>query len=275
MSQQQPIPVIVNGATGKMGREIVKAIHQASDMVLFGAIAHNPKWEGQDIGEILGLGPLEVPITRDAEPLLAMLSQEKQQGVIIDVTHPDAVYQNIRSAIAYGVRPVVGTTGLSVEQIQQLSEFADKASTGCILAPNFSIGVVLMQQAAIQASQYFDHVEIIELHHNQKADAPSGTAVQTAQLLAEMGKTYNPQQVEETEKIPGARGGLAAENIRIHSIRLPGFVAHQEVIFGAPGQIYTLRHDATDRTCYMPGVLICVRKILNLKTLVYGLEKIL
>jgi 4-hydroxy-tetrahydrodipicolinate reductase len=204
-----------------------------------------------------------------------MLSQEKQQGVIIDVTHPDAVYQNIRSAIAYGVRPVVGTTGLSVKQIQQLSEFADKASTGCILAPNFSIGVVLMQQAAIQASQYFDHVEIIELHHNQKADAPSGTAVQTAQLLAEMGKTYNPQQVEETEKIPGARGGLAAENIRIHSIRLPGFVAHQEVIFGAPGQIYTLRHDATDRTCYMPGVLICVRKILTLKTLVYGLEKIL
>jgi 4-hydroxy-tetrahydrodipicolinate reductase len=275
MSQQQPIPVIVNGATGKMGREIVKAIQGASDMVLFGAIAHNPKWEGQDIGEIVGIGPLEVPITRDAEPLLAMLSQEKQQGVIIDVTHPGAVYQNIRSAIAYGIRPVVGTTGLSVEQIQQLSEFADKASTGCILAPNFSIGVVLMQQAAIQASQYFDHVEIIELHHNQKADAPSGTAVQTAQLLAEMGKTYNPQQVEETEKIPGARGGLAAENIRIHSIRLPGFVAHQEVIFGAPGQIYTLRHDATDRTCYMPGVLICVRKILTLKTLVYGLEKIL
>jgi 4-hydroxy-tetrahydrodipicolinate reductase len=275
MSQQQPIPVIVNGATGKMGRDIVKAIHQASDMVLFGAIAHNPKWEGQDIGEIVGIGPIEVPITREAESLLAMLSQEKQQGVIIDVTHPDAVYQNIRSAIAYGVRPVVGTTGLSVEQVQQLSEFADKASTGCILAPNFSIGVVLMQQAAIQASQYFDHVEIIELHHNQKVDAPSGTAVQTAQLLAEMGKTYNPQQVEETEKIPGARGGLAAENIRIHSIRLPGFVAHQEVIFGAPGQIYTLRHDATDRTCYMPGVLICVRKILTLKTLVYGLEKIL
>jgi 4-hydroxy-tetrahydrodipicolinate reductase len=275
MSQQQPIPVIVNGATGKMGREIVKAIQGASDMVLFGAIAHNPKWEGQDIGEVVGIGAIEVPITRDAEPLLAMLSQEKQQGVIIDVTHPDAVYQNIRSAIAYGVRPVVGTTGLSVKQIQQLSEFADKASTGCILAPNFSIGVVLMQQAAIQASQYFDHVEIIELHHNQKADAPSGTAVQTAQLLAEMGKTYNPQQVEETEKIPGSRGGLAAENIRIHSIRLPGFVAHQEVIFGAPGQIYTLRHDATDRTCYMPGVLICVRKILTLKTLVYGLEKIL
>jgi 4-hydroxy-tetrahydrodipicolinate reductase len=271
----QPIPVVVNGATGKMGREIVKAVHQSPDMTLFGAIAKNPAWEGQDIGEVVGLGPIEVPITNDYEPMMAMLSQEKQLGVVIDVTHPDAVYQNIRSAIAYGVRPVVGTTGLTTTQIKDLSEFADKASTGCILAPNFSIGVILMQQAAIQASKYFEHVEIIELHHNQKADAPSGTAVQTAQLLAELGKTYNPQKVEETEKLPGARGALAEENIRIHSVRLPGFIAHQEVIFGAPGQIYTLRHDTTDRSCYMAGVLLCVRKVVELKALVYGMEKIL
>jgi 4-hydroxy-tetrahydrodipicolinate reductase len=271
----QPIPVVVNGATGKMGRDIVKAVHAAPDMTLFGALAHNPEWEGQDIGEVVGIGPIEVPITRDYEPLMAMLSQEKQPGVVIDVTHPDSVYHNIRGAIAYGVRPVVGTTGLTPEQIQELAEFADKASTGCILAPNFSIGVILMQQAAVQASKYFEHVEIIELHHNQKADAPSGTAVQTAQLLGELGKTYNPQKVHETEKLSGARGAIADENIRIHSVRLPGFIAHQEVIFGAPGQIYTLRHDTTDRSCYMPGVLLCVRKVLDLKTLVYGMEKIL
>jgi 4-hydroxy-tetrahydrodipicolinate reductase len=270
-----PIPVVVNGATGKMGREIVKAIHNAPDLVLFGAIAHNPEWEGQDIGEVVGIGPIEVPISRDFEAMMAMLCQEKQLGVMIDVTHPDAVYHNIRSAIAYGIRPVVGTTGLSVKQINELTEFADKASTGCILAPNFAIGVILMQQAAVQASKYFDHVEIIELHHNQKADAPSGTAVQTAQLLAELGKTYNPASVTETEKLPGARGGLAEENIRIHSIRLPGLIAHQEVMFGAAGQIYTLRHDTTDRTCYMAGVLLCVRKAIGLKTLVYGMEKIL
>ncbi|MBE9031273.1 4-hydroxy-tetrahydrodipicolinate reductase, partial [filamentous cyanobacterium LEGE 11480] len=247
----QPIPVVVNGATGKMGRAIVKAIHEAPDMMLFGAVVHNPENEGLDIGEVVGIGPVEVPITTDYESMMAMLSQEKELGVVVDVTHPDAVYQNIRSAIAYGVRPVVGTTGLTPDQIQQLTEFADKASTGCILAPNFAIGVILMQQAAIQASKYFDHVEIIELHHNQKADAPSGTAAQTAQLLGEMGKTYNPQQVEETEKMAGARGATADENIRIHSVRLPGFIAHQEVIFGSPGQIYTLRHDTTDRTCFM------------------------
>jgi 4-hydroxy-tetrahydrodipicolinate reductase len=259
------IPVVVNGATGKMGREIIKTIVNAPGLQLFGAVAHNPKWEGQDIGEVAGIGELEIPITKDYEPMMAMLSQERELGVVIDVTHPDAVYQNIRTAIAYGVRPVVGTTGLSLAQISELAEFADKASTGCILAPNFCIGVVLMQQAALQASKYFEHVEIIELHHNQKADAPSGTAVQTAQLLAEMGKTYNSQLVEETEKISGSRGGLG----------LPGFVARQEVIFGAAGQIYTVKHEATDRGCYMPGVELCVRKVMALKTLVYGMEKIL
>ncbi len=156
-----------------------------------------------------------------------------------------------------------------------MADFADKASTGCLIIPNFSIGMVLLQQAAIAASKYFDHVEIIELHHNQKADAPSGTAIQTAQLLGELGKTFNPALVEETEKLPGARGSIADEGIRIHSVRLPGLIAHQEVIFGAAGQIYTLRHDTSDRACYMPGVLLAIRKVLALKSLVYGLEKIL
>jgi 4-hydroxy-tetrahydrodipicolinate reductase len=271
----EPIPVLVNGAAGKMGREVIKAIAQADDMVLMGALDRSPDVQGQDAGELAGIAPLEVPITNDFQPMLAFVSQEKQPGVMVDFTHPDSVYENVRSAIAYGVRPVIGTTGLSPDQIQDLAEFADKASTGCVIAPNFSIGMVLLQQAAIQASQYFDHVEIIELHHNQKADAPSGTALQTAQMLAEMGKTFNPASVQETEKLVGARGSLAEEGIRIHSVRLPGLIAHQEVIFGAPGQIYTLRHDTSDRACYMPGVLLAVRKVVPLKSLVYGLEKLL
>jgi 4-hydroxy-tetrahydrodipicolinate reductase len=269
------IPVIVNGAAGKMGREVVKAVAQAPDLNLIGAVDRNPAVNGQDVGEVAGIAPLEIPITDQLEPTLALAVQEKELGVMVDFTHPDGVYHTVRSAIAYGIRPVVGTTGLSLEQIQDLAEFADKASTGCLMIPNFSIGMVLLQQAAIQASRYFDHVEILELHHNQKADAPSGTALQTAQLLAELGKTYNPSTVKETETLPGSRGGLAAENIRIHSIRLPGLIAHQEVIFGAPGQIYTLRHDTSDRSCYMPGVLLAIRKVTQLKTLVYGLEKLL
>ena len=275
MTIQAPIPVVVNGATGKMGREAIKAIAQANDMVLLGAISRNSAIAGQDIGEIIGCGELEVPVTPDLQATLAMAAQEKQPGVMLDFTHPDSVYENARSAIAYGVRPVIGTTGLSIKQIENLADFADKSSLGCLVIPNFSIGVVLMQQAAMQASQYFDHVEIIELHHNQKADAPSGTAIQTAQLLSEFGKLYNPSIVEETEKLPGARGSVTDDGIRIHSIRLPGLIAHQEIIFGAPGQIYTLRHDTSDRSSYMPGVLLAIRKVLQLKSLVYGLEKVL
>ena len=278
MSNQGSIPVIVNGAAGKMGREVIKAVAQASDLILMGAIDTTPEHQGKDAGELAGLSePLEVPITNQLEPMLGYVAGERQMqpGVLVDFTHPDAVYNNIRSAIAYGIRPVVGTTGLSPAQLEELADFAEKASTGCLVIPNFSIGMVLLQEAALRASQYFDHVEIIELHHNQKADAPSGTAIQTAQLLAEMGKTFNTAIVEETEKIPGARGSLADEGIRIHSIRLPGLIAHQEVIFGAAGQIYTLRHDTSDRACYMPGVLLAIRKVNQLKSLVYGLEKIL
>jgi 4-hydroxy-tetrahydrodipicolinate reductase len=271
MSDRSPIPVVVNGAAGKMGLEVIKAVAGAEDMVLFGAIDRHPKIQGEDIGELAGCGALEVPVMNDLQAILAMASQEKQPAVMVDFTHPDSIYENVRAAIAYGVRPVVGTTGLNPQQIQNLAEFADKASTGCLIIPNFSIGVILMQQAAIQAAKFFEHVEIIELHHNQKADAPSGTAIQTAQLLGELGKTFNPPSVTES----GARGCTADENIRIHSVRLPGYIAHQEIIFGAPGEIYLLRHDTTNRSCYMPGVLLAIRKILGLKSLVYGLEKIL
>ncbi|EAZ91825.1 4-hydroxy-tetrahydrodipicolinate reductase [Crocosphaera chwakensis] len=275
MTVETPIPVVVNGAAGKMGREVIKAVSQAEDMMLVGAVDKNPNYRGQDVGEVAGCGALEVPILDDLESILVVATQEQVQGVMVDFTHPDGVYDNVRSAIAYGVRPVVGTTGLSDKQLQELAEFADKASTGCLIIPNFSIGMVLLQQAAIQASQYFDHVEIIELHHNQKADAPSGTAIKTAQMLSDLGKTYNTPSVQETENIDGSRGGVVADNIRVHSVRLPGLIAHQEVIFGAQGQIYTLRHDTSDRSCYMAGVLLSIRKVTELKGLVYGLEKIL
>jgi 4-hydroxy-tetrahydrodipicolinate reductase len=275
MANESPIPVVVNGAAGKMGREVIKAIASAEDMMLVGAVDRNGEYRGQDVGEVAGCGPLEVPILDELQSVLVLATQEKVQGVMVDFTHPDSVYDNARSAIAYGVRPVVGTTGLTPEQINDLANFAEKASTGCLIIPNFSIGMVLLQQAAIQASQYFDHVEIIELHHDRKADAPSGTAIKTAEMLSDLGKTYNRPSVKETETIAGVRGGVAGDNIRIHSIRLPGLIAHQEVIFGAPGQIYTLRHDTSDRSCYMPGVLLSIRKVTQLKSLVYGLEKIL
>jgi 4-hydroxy-tetrahydrodipicolinate reductase len=275
MTDKSPIPVVVNGTLGQMGREVIKAVSQAEDMMLVGAIDRNPDYLGQDIGEIVGIGAIEVPVLNDLQSVLVLATQEKIQGVMVDFTHPDSVYENTRSAIAYGVRPVIGTTGLTDQQLKDLSEFAEKASTGTVIIPNFSIGIVLLQQAALTASQYFDHVEIIELHHDRKADAPSGTAIKTAQMLAEMGKAFNPPKVESKETMTGARGATADSNIPIHSVRLPGLIAHQEVLFGAPGQLYTLRHDTSDRSCYMPGVLLAIRKVTELTSLVYGLEKIL
>jgi 4-hydroxy-tetrahydrodipicolinate reductase len=272
-STNLPIPVIVAGATGKMGRETIKAIAQCHDMVLIGATGRT--YLGEDIGEVIGIEPLEIPVTNDLEVLLAQGAQEKQWAVMVDFTHPSLVYEHIRSAIAYGVRPVIGTTGLSMAQLRDLEIFADKASMGCVIVPNFSIGMVLLQQAAIAACQYYEHAEIIELHHNRKADAPSGTAIQTAHLLSELGKTFNSALVQENEQIPGARGAKIGENLRIHSIRLPGLIAHQEVIFGALGETYSLRHDTSDRLCYMPGVLLAIRKVIGLKNLIYGLEKLL
>ena len=272
---QAQIPIVINGATGKMGREAVKAVAAASDLRLIGAIARNPHNLGRDAGEVAGCEPVEIPITNDMEAIYAMASQEKEIPVVVDLTHPDVIYDNVRAAIAYGVRPVIGTTGLTSDQIADLDEFARKAGVGGLVIPNFSIGMVLMQQAAVQASKFYDHVEIIELHHNQKADAPSGTAVKTSQLLAELGKSFNAPEVEETEKLTGARGAVGEEGIRIHSIRLPGLIAHQEIIFGTEGETYTLRHDTSDRACYMPGVLLSIRKVRQLEGLIYGLEKIL
>lgn len=276
MTIESPIPVIVNGAGGKMGREVIKHVAESQDMILIGAVDINPNYLGKDIGELAGIKHLEIPVINDLESILITATQEKVQGVMVDFTHPNNMYNNIRSAIAYGVRPVVGTTGgLTKEQLKDLEEFADKASTGCLIIPNFSIGIVLLQKAAIEASKYFDDVEIIESHHNQKIDAPSGTAIQTAEILAKSGKIYNVSCMEETETIKFSRGCLASNNIRVHSIRLPGLIAHQEVIFGSEGQVYTLRHDTSNRTCYMPGILLAIRQVTRLKSLVYGLEKIL
>jgi 4-hydroxy-tetrahydrodipicolinate reductase len=273
MTESVKIPVIVNGATGKMGRETIKAIARTEDMQLIGAIGRSHF--GEDVGELAGCGELEIPVTNDLEVMLAQGAQEDHPAVMVDFTHPSRVYENIRAAIAYGVRPVIGTTGLTMEQINDLAQFADKASMGCIIAPNFSIGVLIMQQAAIAACQYYQNIEIIEMHHNQKADAPSGTAIKTAQMIAELGRKFNTTNAPEKEHLSGARGAKTADNINIHSVRLPGLVACQEVMFGAAGETYSIKHNVIDRASYMPGVLLSIRKCLELKSLVYGLEKLL
>ena len=170
---------------------------------------------------------------------------------------------------------VIGTTGLSDTQIYELKKLSEEKKVGCFIAPNFSTGAVLMMKFAKMAAKYFDNAEIIEFHHNKKKDAPSGTAVKTAALMAESNNNFSTGNCEETETIDGARGASSYNNIHIHSVRMPGFMASQEVIFGANGQTLKIKHDSSDRECYMPGVLLAVRYINEHKSFVYGLDNIL
>ena len=279
--QTESIPVVVTGALGRMGAEVIKAVHMTSDCHLIGAVDNTPGKEGQDIGELLGLNALDIAVTADLEGCLCSASQAVRDAgpgkgaVMVDFTHPSVVYANTRAAIAYGVHPVIGTTGLSPGQLDDLQSFSEKASIGGAVIPNFSVGMVLLQQAAAAAARFYDHAELTELHHNRKADAPSGTCIKTAELMEDLGKHFNHSEVEEHESLNGSRGGQRPSGLRLHSLRLPGLVAHQEVMFGSPGETYTLRHDTIDRAAYMPGVLLCVRKVRHLQTLVYGLERLL
>jgi 4-hydroxy-tetrahydrodipicolinate reductase len=280
-ASDRSIPVVVAGALGRMGAEVVRSVVAAPDCTLVGAVDTTPGREGEDVGLALGLGELEVALTADLEGTLCQASQTVRQAgpgqgaVLVDFTHPSVVYEHTRAAIAYGVHPVIGTTGLSPEQLDELARFAAKAGVGGAVIPNFSVGMVLLQQAAAAAARFYDCCELTELHHNRKADAPSGTCLKTAELIEELGKPFNEPQVEEHESLAGCRGGQRASGLRLHSVRLPGLVAHQEVMFGAPGETYTLRHDTIDRSAYMPGVLLVTRRVRALEGLVYGLERLL
>jgi 4-hydroxy-tetrahydrodipicolinate reductase len=263
------IPVVVTGAAGRMGREVVRAVMAAEDMQLAGAV--DPVAEGQDVGEIAGVGKAGIRIHGE---LMSALAAHKAD-VMVDFTVPSSAVHNIRTALQAGVSPVVGTTGLTEEDIKKVEKWAREAGLGAFIAPNFAVGAVLMMQFAQQAARYLPDVEIIELHHENKLDYPSGTALMTAQKIL-AGRISSPLSppAGAVEKLPGARGAEIG-GIRIHSVRLPGFVAHQEVLFGGIGQTLTIRHDSLDRRSFMPGVLLAVRKVRQLNGLVIGLEHLL
>jgi len=278
-NSRKPIPVLVSGALGKMGREVVNAVTNSDDCELVGAIDLNDECNGKSLSTYFDISESDVFLSNDLEGSLCTVSQayrdSDQKPVMVDFTHPNSVYDNTRAAMAYGVCPVIGTTGLTSEQINELSNFSEKASIGCAIIPNFSVGMVLLQQAASVAAKFYDNVELIEMHHNQKADSPSGTCLKTAEMIEEYPKKFNKLVVKETESLPGSRGGVRESGLNIHSIRLPGLLAHQLVIMGSPGETYTIKHDTIDRKAYMPGVLESIKKIGNYESLVYGLEKLI
>ena len=239
--------VAVLGAKGRMGAETVAAIENASDLTLSCAL---------DLGD--------------------SLDQLVKTGteVVIDFTHPDSVMKNLEFAINNGIHVVVGTTGFDDKKLSELKNLLSKnPKVGALIAPNFGLGAVLMMQFSQKAAQYFESVEIIELHHANKVDAPSGTAIRTAELITDARKQSKKGEMPDASKtiIPGARGAKVGD-VPIHSVRSHGYVAHQEVIFGDSGETLTIRHDSINRTGFMPGVLIGVRNVAKHPGLTVGLE---
>jgi len=270
------IRVAVCGAAGMMGKEVVKAVMDAEGLSLVAAIDH--KNSGVDSGTQAGTVSNGIRL----ETSLADALSRTKPDVVVDFTLPSGLMANLRTAIGLGVSPVVGTTGLSASDLTELESLSDENKRlGIFIAPNFAIGAVLMMQFAEKAAAYMPDVEIIELHHDRKLDSPSGTALLTAQRIgtarASAGVVPLAVQAGLIEKSPGARGARDSNtgDVPVHSVRLPGFVAHQEVIFGAPGQILTIRHDSLDRKSFMPGVILAVRKVVALTGVVIGLEALL
>lgn len=255
------IRVLVNGALGRMGSEVCKKIYDEPDLELVGAV---------DVKE--GTVPLGagVPVRTD---LVAEIERTKAE-VVVDFTRPDVVMNNLRKMLPLGVHPVVGTTGFNRGNLEELDELARKYHTSLLIAPNFALGAVVMMKLACEAAKYFPNVEIIEKHHDKKLDAPSGTAVITAQKIAEVRAAMRQGHPEERETLAGARGA-DYEGMRIHSVRLPGYVASQEIIFGGQGETLHISSEPVSRECYMPGVALACRAILGKSGLVHGLDKLL
>lgn len=235
--------MLITGATGRMGQEVVRAVLGANDMELVGAVAADH--HGQDIGEVVGVRPVGLPVLDELTPALAA-----QPEVLVDFTKPDVAGGLAQEALRNGVRPVIGTTALPQADLDAIAELVRETGLSAAIIPNFSIGAVLMMKLAAEVGRFFDHAEIIELHHDQKIDSPSGTALRLQNRVEEsMGK-----------------------ECPIHSVRLPGLVAHHEIMFGGLGETLIIRHDSNSRSSFMPGVLHSVRAVRESTGITWGLE---
>ena len=248
------INVAVCGSNGKMGKEVVRAVNEDSELNLVA----------------------QIDIVDGEYSSIENASKAQKIDVLVDFTQPKSIYENAQYCLNNEINIVIGTTGLSDEQIANLKSLSEKNKVSCLIAPNFSTGAVLMMMFAKQAAKYFNNAEIIELHHNQKKDAPSGTAVKTALMMSEASeKSFVTGNCPEAETIKGARGGISYSDIHIHSVRMPGYIASQEVLFGSSGQTFKIRHDSMNRECYMPGVLMAVKHVVKQPEFIYGLENIM
>jgi len=260
----KPIRVAVHGALGKMGQTLVDALCRETEMQIVGATDTKATEDHLPLPD----GSGRVPLSPELETILTSCQPE----VVVDFSTANAVMPLVRLASEHGVNLVIGTTGLSAEDIKEIDRLAKARGVGMVIAPNFALGAVLMMHLAKIAGKYLDHAEIIELHHERKLDAPSGTALATAKAMAQArSKPFStPPPGEKSDS-----RGKQVEGISIHSVRLPGLLAHQEVILGGAGQTLSIRHDTSGRECYMPGVILAVKEVVKRKGLSYGLDILL
>ncbi|MED1740967.1 4-hydroxy-tetrahydrodipicolinate reductase [Bacillus swezeyi] len=264
---KETIKIVIAGPRGRMGSEAVKLVEDTPHFELAGAIDRT--YNRDKLSDVLPCRSDAVIYTDIHECF-----SETNPDVLIDLTTPEIGKVHTKIALEHGVRPVVGTTGFSESDLSELMELTDEKGIGAIIAPNFALGAVLMMKFSQMAASYFADIEIIEQHHDQKLDAPSGTALKTAEMISAVREAKQQGHPDETEILPGARG--ADQNgIRLHSVRLPGLIAHQEVMFGGDGQTLKIRHDSYNRASFMSGVKLAVEQVMKIDQLVYGLENII
>ena len=258
------ISVVVHGATGRMGAETVRAVAAADDMALVGATCNTPR------GDALQTSAGEVPLSTNLASLLDAVTPQ----VMVEFTHAEACMEAAPLAADRGIHMVLGASGLNADQLQTLDTMSREHGVGIIVAPNFALGAVVLKKLAEQAAAFFDFVDVVEAHHEMKIDAPSGFSLAIARgMRQERGRDFERNETT-VHHLPETRGGDIG-GAGIHSLRLPGRSAHHEVIFGAAGQTLSIRHDTLGRDCYMPGVLRCVREVINRPGLTVGLETVL
>ena len=260
--------VLINGANGKMGKAMSAGIMAESDMQIVAAV--DLKSVETDFGLLCGDKEIGLKIETDLKKAIKRTNPD----VMLEFTNPQAVMKSVRIAVKEKVSCVIGTSGLTPNELEKLAALTKENQTPVFVAPNFALGAVLMMRFAKEAARYFPNVEIIERHHDQKLDAPSGTAAATLEMIAEAREVFNQGASNEFEKITCSRGGNY-QGMRVHSVRLPGYVANQEILFGDIGQILTIKHESVSRDSFIPGVLLAIRKVDSLNGLVIGLENIM
>ena len=261
-----PIKVVIHGALGKMGRAVTAGLCRDPELEIIGAIDKEVTQDYLPLPD----GSKTVPFSSNLESLLVRCQPE----VLVDFTIAEASMAATRIATKHNVNLVIGTSGLSSQDLLEIDQLAKANNVGAVVAPNFALGAVVLLHLAKIAARFFDYAEIIELHHHEKVDAPSGTALATAKAMVEArGKSFF-YPITKKESLSGSRGGQI-DGVTIHSVRLPGIMASQEVILGGLGQTLSLRHDTISRDCYIPGVILAIKKVVDCKGLVYGLDALL